>query len=81
MKVKLTENGEIAEVEDSWGERLIEHGKAVPAGEEKKPKAEVIVADKLPEDQEANESATGAFAPSDANGPKTQAAKKAGKKR
>ena len=31
VRIKLIETGEIAEAEDTWGERLIEHGKAVPA--------------------------------------------------
>ena len=41
MRIKLIGNGETTEVEDSWGERLIEHGKALPAAPEaEKPKAE-----------------------------------------
>ena len=70
MKIKLIETGEIAEVENTWGERLIEHGKAIPL---KAPeKAEVTVADKLPE-AEAEE-------PAEAE-EKPETAKKAGKKR
>jgi len=55
VKIRLIETGEITEVEDTWGERLIEHGKAVPAVEEtRKPaKAEVTVTDKVPDDAKA----------------------------
>lgn len=68
MKVKLLETGAIAEVEDSWGERLLEQGKAIlPEPEKAKaPKAEVAVKDTVPETEEA---------------PKAGGEKKAGKKR
>ena len=68
MKVKLLKTGEIAEVEDSWGERLLEQGKAIlpePA-KANAPKAEVTVKDTVPETVEA---------------PKAEEGKKAGKKR
>ena len=48
MKIKLIADGSVAEVEDSWGERLIEQGKAV-LPEAKQAKAEVAVTDKVPE--------------------------------
>ena len=68
MKVKMIETGEIADVEDSWGERLLEHGKAILP--EKPAKATVTVADKIPE----------AEAKAEAEEPKADT-KKAGKKR
>lgn len=70
MRVKLIENGEVIVVDETYGERLVEQGKAVPAGLMTKPaKAEVSVTDKVPEDAKAEE------------GTKTETAKKAGKKR
>ena len=71
MIVKLLETGEIQEVENLWGERLIEQGAAVPApAKPRKPaKAEVSVADKVP-----------AAAETKAEEPKAET-KKAGKKR
>lgn len=78
MKVKLIEKGEIAEVSDLYGERLIEQGKAVPALTIPEPKAEVTVTDHVPH-QDAEETAeNGASAE---EGAKTAATKKAGKKR
>ena len=68
MKVKMIETGEIADVEDSWGERLLEHGKAILP--EKPAKAKMTVADKVPAAETKTENAE----------PKADE-KKAGKKR
>ena len=68
MKVKMIETGEIADVEDSWGERLLEHGKAILPG--KPAKAKMTVADKVPAAEAKAENAE----------PKADE-KKAGKKR
>jgi hypothetical protein len=70
MIIRMIDSGEIVEVEDSWGERLYEHGKAEPVSlKSGKPKAEVTVTDKVPEPANAEEEA------------KAEPAKKAGKKR
>lgn len=70
MKVKLIETGKIAEVEDTWGERLIEQGKANPVCRIPEEKAEVTVTDKLPDSADDAK-----------DGEKAETAKKAGKKR
>jgi len=58
MKIRMIDTGETAEVENSWGERLIEHGKAEPVSPKpEKPKAEVAVTDKVPEPAKAEEAA------------------------
>lgn len=65
MRIRMIVTGEIIEAEDSWGERLIEQGKAVPAAPKPaKPKAETTVTDRVPD-----------------SAPKAGTAKKAGKKR
>ena len=70
MKVKLIEDGTIVDVDDCWGERLVEQGKAVlPSLTEKPVKAEVTVTDKVPDTAKADEKA------------KAEPEKKAGKKR
>ena len=72
MIIKIIETGEIVDVDDIWGERLIEQGKAEPAGLESEPaKAEATVADETPDSAEEP-------AQDDA---KADTAKKAGKKR
>ena len=37
MRIKYTHTGEVTTVNDGYGVRLIEQGKAVPAGLDKKP--------------------------------------------
>ena len=71
MKIKLTQTGEITEVSALYGERLIEQGKALPAGTEPEPdKADKPAANEPPED--SGEPAEGA---------NPEPAKKPGKKR
>lgn len=71
MKVKLLENGGIAEVEDSWGERLIEQGKAVLPEPEKARVVKAVLAQTTVTDT----------VPETVDEPKAEGAKKAGKKR
>lgn len=79
MRIRLIESGAVEEVEFSWGERMIEQGKATPAGPEPKPsKAKVTVTDKLPTEK-TGEAAEGGAPETESAKPET--AKKAGKKR
>lgn len=72
MKLTILETGETAEVEQAYGERLVEQGKAVAAP--RAGKAEVATAKKVPETEEPGVNA------GNESGAK-ETAKKAGKKR